>query len=254
MRLKDKVAIVTGAGAGFGEGIAKLYAKEGCKLVVNDLSETGGQRVAAEIDAAHGKGSAIFVRADISRDAEVKALVDRALAAFGRLDIMVNNAGYTHKNKPMLDVTEEEFDRCFAVNAKAIYLSAKHAVPVFRKQGWGGSIINTASTAGLRPRPGLTWYNGSKGAAITLTKSMAVELAPEKIRVNCLCPVAGETGMLADFMGEDTAEKRAKFVSVIPMGRFSQPADIANAALFLATDESEFLTGLAMEIDGGRCV
>ena len=254
MRLKDKVAIVTGAGSGFGEGIAKLYAQEGAMVVVNDLSEAGGNRVVAEIDKAHGQGTAIFVKADVSKDADVKALVEKTLATFGRLDIMVNNAGYTHKNKPMLEVTEEEFDRCFAVNAKAIFLSAKYAVPVFRKQGKGGVLINTASTAGLRPRPGLTWYNGSKGAAITLTKSMAVELAAEQIRVNCLCPVAGETGMLADFMGEDTPEKRAKFVSVIPMGRFSQPSDMANAALFLAEDSSSFLTGLAMEVDGGRCV
>ncbi|MBU0724991.1 MAG: SDR family oxidoreductase [Alphaproteobacteria bacterium] len=254
MRLKDKVAIVTGAGSGFGEGIAKLYAQEGAMVVVNDLSEAGGNRVVAEIDKAQGQGTAIFVKADVSRDADVKALVEKTLATFGRLDIMVNNAGYTHKNKPMLEVTEEEFDRCFAVNTKAIFLSAKYAVPVFRKQGKGGVLINTASTAGLRPRPGLTWYNGSKGAAITLTKSMAVELAAEQIRVNCLCPVAGETGMLADFMGEDTPEKRAKFVSVIPMGRFSQPSDMANAALFLAEDSSSFLTGLAMEVDGGRCV
>lgn len=254
MRLQGKVAIVTGAGSGFGEGIAKLYAREGAKLVVNDVNEAGGSRVAAEIDKEHGQGTAIFVKADVARDADVKAMVEKTLATYGRLDIMVNNAGVTHRNKPMLEVTEEEFDRCFAVNAKAIYLAARHAVPVFRRQGQGGVIINTASTAGLRPRPGLTWYNGSKGAAITLTKSMAAELAPEKIRVNALCPVAGETGMLGDFMGEDTPERRKQFTSVIPMGRFSQPADIANAALFLAEDSSEFLTGLALEIDGGRCI
>ena len=174
-------------------------------------------------------------------------------ATFGRLDIVVNNAGISHRNQPLLNVTEEEFDRVFQVNVKSLFLTARHAVPVFRKQG-GGCFINIASTAGVRPRPGLVWYNGSKGAVITITKAMAVELAPDKIRVNCLNPVAGETPLLATFMGEDTPERRAQFKAVIPLGRFSQPRDIANAALFLASDEADFITGVGLEVDGGRCV
>ena len=179
----------------------------------------------------------------------VKATLDR----YGWLDIVVNNAGITHVNGPMLEVSEALFDRVFAVNVKSIYLSALHTVPVFRRQG-GGCIINTASTAGLRPRPGLVWYNGSKGAAITLTKAMAVELAPDKIRVNALCPVAGDTPLLASFMGGDTPENRKKFIATIPLGRLSTPRDMANAALYLASDEAEFITGVALEVDGGRCI
>jgi 3-oxoacyl-[acyl-carrier protein] reductase len=251
MRLKDKVAIVTGGGSGFGEGIARRFAAEGAAVVVNDINETGGKRVAASI--AHKGGTATFVRADVSKSSDVKAMIKTALDAYGRVDVMVNNAGFTHKNQPMLDVSEDVYDRVFAVNVKAIYLSTLEVVPIFRRQG-GGAIINTASTAGLRPRPGLAWYNASKGAVIALTKSMAVELAPDKIRVNALCPVAGETAMLADFMGADTPENRAKFIGSIPLGRLSQPEDIANAALYLASDEANFITGVALEVDGGRCV
>jgi 3-oxoacyl-[acyl-carrier protein] reductase len=253
MRLQGKVAIVTGGGSGFGEGIARRFAEEGAKLVVNDIDDIGGERVAAAIDAAHGQGSALYVRADVADNAAVKTLVERSVARYGRLDIMVNNAGMTHVNGPMLEVPEALYDRIFAVNVKSVYLAAIHAVPVFRRQG-GGVFINTASTAGLRPRPGLTWYNGSKGAVITLTKSMAVELAPDRIRVNALCPVAGETPLLASFMGADTPEHRARFKASIPLGRFSEPRDIANAALYLASDEAEFITGVALEVDGGRCV
>ncbi|HEY0523687.1 MAG TPA: glucose 1-dehydrogenase [Stellaceae bacterium] len=254
MRLQGKVAIVTGGGSGFGEGIAKRFAEEGAKLVVNDLNEEGGRRVAAEIEAAQGQGSAVFCRADVARDADVKALVETCLGRFGRLDVIVNNAGVTHMNRPMLEVEEADFDKIFAVNVKAIYLAARHAVPVFRRQGGGGVIINNASTAGLRPRPGLTVYNASKGAAITMTKSMAVEFAPDRIRVNALCPVAGETPLLGAFMGGDTPENRAKFRASVPLGRLSTPRDIANAALYLASDEAEFITGVALEVDGGRCV
>ncbi len=253
MRLSGKVAVVTGAGSGFGEGIARRFAEEGARVVVNDLNPDGGERVAADLRAAHGQEACAFIRGDVSSSDEVKALIDGAVSRFGRVDIVVNNAGTTHRNQPMLQVSEDWFDRIFAVNVKSIYLSALHVVPVFRRQG-GGSILNVASTAGLRPRPGLTVYNASKGAAITMTKSMAVEFAPDRIRVNCLCPVAGETGLLADFMGADTPENRAKFVASIPLGRFSQPRDIANAALFLASDDAEFLTGVALEVDGGRCV
>jgi 3-oxoacyl-[acyl-carrier protein] reductase len=253
MRLANKVAIVTGGGSGFGEGIAKRFAEEGAKIVVNDIDDSGGKRVTGEIEKAHGQGSAIYVHADVAKDGEVKALVDACLARFGRLDIMVNNAGISHRNMPMLEVPEEMVDKILAVNVKAIWLAARHVVPVFRKQG-GGVIINTASTAGLRPRPGLTVYNASKGAAITMTKSMAVELAADKIRVNALCPVAGETPLLSTFMGTDTPEIRAKFKATIPLGRFSTPRDIANAALYLASDEAAFITGVALEVDGGRCV
>jgi 3-oxoacyl-[acyl-carrier protein] reductase len=253
MRLEGKVAIVTGGGSGFGEGIAKRFAEEGAKILVNDINDEGGKRVAAEIDKASGQGSAIYVHGDVAKDSEVKSMVEACLARFGRLDILVNNAGITHRNMPMLEVPEEMVDKILAVNVKAIWLAARHVVPVFRKQG-GGVIINTASTAGLRPRPGLTVYNASKGAAIIMTKSMAVELAADKIRVNALCPVAGETPLLSTFMGADTPELRAKFKATIPLGRLSTPHDIANAALYLASDEAEFITGVALEVDGGRCV
>jgi len=253
MRLEGKVAIVTGGGSGFGEGIARRFAEEGAKLVVNDIDEAGGERVASAIEKAQGQGSAIYVRADVSDNAAMGALVRRALERFGRIDIMVNNAGTTHKNQPMLEVSEEMFDRVFAVNVKSIYLSALHMVPVMKRQG-GGVIINTASTAGLRARGGLVWYCASKGAAVMATKSMAHELAHEQIRVNALCPVAGETPLLPMFMGGDTPEIRAKFIASIPMGRFAQPLDVANAALYLASDEASFITGVALEVDGGRCI
>jgi 3-oxoacyl-[acyl-carrier protein] reductase len=254
MRLAGKVAIVTGGGSGFGEGIAKRFAEEGAKLVVNDIDDVGGKRVTAEIERAHGQGSAIYGRGDVARNDEVKALVAACLARFDHLDIMVNNAGISHRNMPMLEVPEAMVDKILAVNVKSIYLAALHVVPVFRRQGTGGVIINTASTAGLRPRPGLTVYNASKGAAVIMTKSMAVEFAPDNIRVNALCPVAGETPLLATFMGADTPENRAKFKASIPLGRLSTPRDIANAALYLASDDAEFITGVALEVDGGRCV
>jgi len=247
-RMDGKTALITGAGSGFGEGIARKFVEEGARVIVADIDDDAGARVAGSLGE-----SARFVHADVSRDADMAAAVDAAVDRFGRLDILVNNAGYTHRNAPMLEVTEAEFDRIYAVNVKSIYLGAVHAVPLFRRQG-GGVILNIASTAGVRPRPGLTWYNGSKGAVITLTKSMAVELAPDAIRVCALNPVAGETGMLHLFMGEDTPERRAQFQSTIPLGRFSQPRDIANAALFLCSDEAEFLTGVCMEVDGGRCI
>ncbi|HHZ08272.1 MAG TPA: SDR family oxidoreductase [Rhizobiales bacterium] len=247
-RLDNKVAVITGAASGFGEGMAKRFAEEGARVVVADLNSKGAERVAGEIGSR-----AIAVSTDVSQRSEVEAMVRAAVDAFGRIDVMVNNAGYTHRNGDMLGVDEETFDLIVAVNMKAIYYSALAVVPIMERQG-GGSIITTASTAGLRPRPGLTWYNASKGWAITATKSMAVELAPKKIRVNCLCPVAGETGMLAQFMGEDTPEKRAMFRASIPLGRLSTPLDIANAALWLASDEAEFITGVALEVDGGRCI
>ena len=252
MRLANKIAIVTGAGSGFGEGIARTFAREGAIVVVNDLDEERGRRVADSISSAR-EGAAMFFKADVTDDAAVKAMVEAAGERFGGLDIMVNNAGYTHRNKPMLEVTEAEFDRIYAVNVKALFLAARHVVPALERRG-GGVILTTASTAGLRPRPGLTWYNSSKGAAIVATKSMAVELAPLKIRVNALCPVIGDTGMIQDFMGEDTPERRRQFTATIPLGRMSRPDDIANAALYLASDEAGFITGVALEVDGGRCI
>ena len=251
MRLAGKVALVTGAASGFGEGIATRFAREGARVIANDINVAGGGRVAAEI-AAEG-GRAIFLRGDVSVDADVAALVRGALDAFGRIDVVVNNAGTTHRNRPMLEVGEAEFDRIYAVNVKSLFLTARHAVPVMRSQG-GGAFITIASTAGVRPRPGLTWYNGSKGAAIVTSRSMAVELAPDRIRVNVINPVAGETGLLAEFMGGDTPELRAKFIATIPLGRLSQPADVANAAVFLASDEAGFITGTCLEVDGGRCI
>jgi len=248
MRLKKKIAVITGAGSGFGEGMAKRFAKEGAKVIVADINEIAANRVADEIGDA-----AIAFKADVSKFSETKEMIDLAISTFGRLDILVNNAGVTHKNMPLNEVDERTFDFIADVNMKAIYYAAKVAVPIMEKQG-GGTILSTASTAGLRPRPGLVWYNASKAWVINVTKCMAVELAPKNIRVNCLCPVAGETGMLADFMGEDTPEIRAKFKSVIPLGRFSQPRDMANAALYLVSDEADFITGVAMEVDGGRCV
>ncbi len=247
-RLEGKVAIITGAASGFGEGIAKRFAEEGAKVVVADLNFKGAERVAGEIGE-----SAVSIQCDVSQKSQVDDMVASAMDNFGRVDVMVNNAGFTHRNGDLLGVDEDTFDLIAAVNMKAIYYSTLAVVPIMEKQG-GGSIITTASTAGLRPRPGLTWYNASKGWAITATKSMAVELAPKNIRSNCLCPVAGETGMLAQFMGEDTPELRAKFRASIPLGRLSTPLDIANAALWLASDEAAFITGVALEVDGGRCI
>lgn len=248
MRLENKIAVVTGAASGFGEGIARRFVAEGAKVVIADLNGEAAEKVAADIGE-----NAIAVVADVSKGDDVTAMIDAACEKWGGIDILVNNAGYSHRNRPMLEVKEDEFDRIFDVNVKSIYLGAQASVPKFRERG-AGVILNVASTAGVRPRPGLTWYNGSKGAAITLTKSMAVELAPEKIRVVAINPVAGETGMLHLFMGEDTPEKRAQFKSSIPLGRLSTPTDIANAALFLCSDEAEFLTGVCMEVDGGRCI
>lgn len=249
MRLAGKIAIVTGAGSGFGRGIAEAFAEEGAKLVVADIDETRAASAAREIGTR-----AVAVTADVARSADVAAMVQAAVSHFGGLDVVVNNAGVTHRNQSLMTVSEEEFDHIYAVNVKSIYLTTLAAVPELEKRG-GGSIINTASTAGIRPRPGLTWYNGSKGAVITLTKSMAAELAPRNIRVNAINPVIGETGLLEEFMGvPDTTENRARFIAGIPLGRMSKPTDIANAAVFLADPASSFITGIAIEVDGGRCI
>lgn len=250
MRLAGKVAIVTGAASGFGRGIAELFSHQGASVVIADINAAGAAKVAEGLGAERARAICV----DVTRKDEVTAMVASAVEAFGGLDILVLNAGYTHKNQSLMTVSEGDFDRIYAVNVKSIYLATLAAVPAMEKRG-GGSIIVTASTAGVRPRPGLTWYNGSKGAAITLTKSLAAELAPRNIRVNAINPVIGETGMLEQFMGmPDTPENRAKFLAGIPLGRFSTPRDIANAALFFADPASAFVTGTALEVDGGRCI
>lgn len=247
MRLKDKVAIITGGAQGFGAGIAQVYAREGARVVVQDINAEGAEKMAASLP--HG---AIGVGGDVSRLQDAKSVVAEAVKAFGKVDIIVNNAGTSHVNKPLTEVTEAEFDRVFAINVKSIYNFAIAGVPELAKTA--GCFVNIGSTAGLRPRPGLVWYNGTKGAVHLISKSMAVELAPQKVRVNVIAPVAGETPLLATFMGEDTPEIRAKFVGSIPLGRLSTPRDIGNAALFLASDEAIFITGTVLEVDGGRCV
>ena len=261
MRLPDKSIIVTGAGSGIGEGIARRLAAEGARIVVNDIHAEAGDRVAQAIRDFGGEAQ--FFQADVTRTADVRAMVAMAVDRYGRLDVVINNAGWTHRNRPMLEVSEHDFDKVYAINVKSIYLSAIHAVPAMRANPplpdgspSGGSFINIASTAGLRPRPGLTWYNGSKGAVIVTSKSMAAELGPENIRVNCINPVFNpDTGLAAEFAGGPVNdERRAKFLSSIPLGRFSTALDVANAALYLASDEAAFVSGVCIEVDGARCV
>ena len=252
MRVQGKSIIVTGSGGGIGEGIARRLAAEGAQVIVNDIDQALGEKVVAAIQA--GGGNASFFHADVTKSDDVKALVAAAVQRHGRLDVMVNNAGWTHRNRPALEVSEAEFDKVYAVNMKSIYLSTIHAVPAFRANK-GGSMINIASTAGVRPRPGLTWYNGSKGAVIITSKSLAAEFGPENIRVNCINPVFNpDTGLSAEFAGGPVDEaRRAKFLASIPLGRFSTALDVANAALFLASDEAAFISGVCIEVDGARC-
>jgi 3-oxoacyl-[acyl-carrier protein] reductase len=248
-RLEGKIAVVTGAGGGFGEGIAQLFAAEDAKLGVLDLRADAAERVAAQIGA-----NAVALAADVTSREQMEAAVAKVVDTFGVPDIWVNNAGWTHLNKPMLDVTEEEFDRVYAINVKSIFHISNIIVPLMRQKG-GGSIVNIGSVAGIRPRPGLTWYNSTKGAVNILSQSMAVELAPDNIRVNAICPVMGETGLLEAFMGQpDTPENRAKFVATIPMGRLARPEDIARATLYLASNDANFITGVLLPVDGGRTV
>ena len=250
--MPNLVAIVTGGGSGFGEAIAQRFAAEGARVVIADFNPGAGERVVADLRA---RGHAAeFCRTDVSVSADMGHLVAFAVERFGRLDVMVTNAGISHPNGPMLNVSEADFDRLYQVNVKSIYLSAVHCVPVFRRQG-GGGFINIGSTAAVRPRPGLSWYNGSKGAVVLLTKSLAVELAPDKIRANAINPAIADTPLLTTFMGApDTPENRARFLASIPLGRLCQPSDVANAAVFFADPASEFVTGTCLEVDGGRCI
>ena len=249
-QLQGKIAIVTGGAAGFGEGIVRSFVAEGARVVIADLATDKGQALAAEL----GLHCAAFVACDVADGASVAALVAATVTRFGVPDIVVNNAGTTHRNRPMLEVDEATFDRMYAVNVKSIFHMAHAVVPLMRQRR-AGVILNIGSTAGIRPRPGLTWYNGSKGAVNLLSKSMAVELGPDGIRVNAICPVIGETGLLEKFMGvPDTPENRAKFIATIPLGRMSRPSDVAAAALFLASDAAGFITGVEFPVDGGRTV
>jgi 3-oxoacyl-[acyl-carrier protein] reductase len=246
MRLKDKVAIVTGGASGFGEGIVRRFAEEGARVVIADLNEAAAQALAKDV-------SGLAVRTDVSRGEDVKKLAKAAIDKFGTIDILVNNAGIGHKPQPLDTLSESDFDRIIAVNAKSVFHTAHEIVPGMKAKK-RGAILNIASTGGVSPRPNLTWYNASKGWMITATRAMAVELAPFGIRVNAINPVAGETPLLATFMGEDTPQIRAKFLASIPIGRFSTPQDIAAAAAFLCSDDASMITGVAMEVDGGRCI
>ena len=249
MRLQGKTAMITGGASGFGRGIAETFGREGANVVILDLNQAGAQEVASSIS-----NHALAIEGDVTKKSDIERAVAQTVEQFGRLDIVVNNAGWTHVNQPMLEVDEDEFDKVFNINVKSIYLMTHAVVPLMRQQG-GGVMINIGSTAGIRPRPGLTWYNGSKGAVNLMSRSMAVELAPDRIRVNAVAPVMGESAMLERFMGlPDTPENRAKFVAGIPMGRMSKPSDVANACLYLASDEAEFITGVVLEVDGGRTI
>lgn len=248
MRLDNKISVVTGGASGFGSGIVKKFIAEGAKVVVVDINEPAARKLANELGSA-----CTAFNADVSIAADVKSLAESTLETFGSIDIVVNNAGITHLPAPVDTISEEQFDKVFSVNAKSVFLTTKYFIPAMRKQGHG-CVLNVASTAGVSPRPNLSWYNASKGWMITATKSMAVELAPQGVRVNALNPVAGETPLLSAFMGEDTPEMRAKFLSTIPIGRFSTPEDMGNAACYLCSDEASMVTGVCLEIDGGRCV
>ena len=248
MRLEEKTAIVTGGASGFGAGIAEKFVAEGARVIIADINGDAADEMAAFLGP---QATARLV--DVADGASIQALADAVNDRFGKLDILVNNAGVTHLPTPLEEVSEEDFDRVFNVNMKSVYLTARAFVPAMKVRGTG-AILNVASTAGLSPRPNLNWYNASKGWMITATKTMAVELAPSGVRANAICPVAGETPLLKSFMGEDTPEVRARFLSTIPLGRFSTPDDMANAACFLCSDEASMITGTALEVDGGRCI
>ncbi|MEP5728158.1 MAG: SDR family oxidoreductase [Sulfitobacter sp.] len=248
MRLAGKTAIVTGGASGFGAGITRKFVAEGAKVLIADLNIELANEVAAELG-----DSVVATQTNVALGSDVAAMTQAALDAFGQIDILVNNAGVTHLPAAMEDVSEADFDKVLAVNTKSVFLTAQSIVPLMKAQG-SGAILNVASTAGVSPRPRLSWYNASKGWMNTATKGMAVELAPAGVRVNALNPVAGETPLLKSFMGEDTPEIRAKFISTIPLGRFSTPEDMGNAACYLCSEEASMITGVCMEVDGGRCI
>jgi 3-oxoacyl-[acyl-carrier protein] reductase len=247
MRLKDRIAIVTGAGSGMGEAIAHTYAREGAKVAVLDVNEQAANKVASAIGA-----NALAVACDVTNKADIARAVEMTEKKFGVTDILVNNAGVAHVNKPLMEIDEREYDRVFDVNVKGLFMFIQAVVPAMRKQG-GGVIVNIGSTAGLRPRPGLSAYNATKGAVHNLTKTLAVELAPDKIRVCAIAPVATDTPLLPTFLGPAPGQ-REKFIATVPLGRLATSQDIADAALFLASQDAKFLTGNIMEVDGGRCV
>lgn len=248
MRLTGKTAIVTGGASGFGAGIVRRFLQEGARVMVADINGPAAEQLAGEM-GDHATAHTV----DVGDGTSVNTMAAAAIELWGHVDIMVNNAGVTHMPTPLDEISEDDFDRVVRVNMKSVYLTARALVPHMKERG-AGVFLNIASTAGVSPRPNLSWYNASKGWMITATKSMAVELAPQSIRVNALNPVAGETPLLKSFMGEDTPEMRAKFLATIPIGRFSQPEDLGNAALFLCSDEASMITGVAMEVDGGRCI
>ena len=246
MRLKNKVAIITGSASGFGKGIAKKFTEEGAKLIMVDINSKLLKKTSNNLSQDH------FV-ADVSKSYDFKSLLNFAYKKHNNIDIVVNNAGITHKPKFMELVNEKEFDKVFNVNAKSVYYCGKFFVPKMKKKR-KGVILNVASTAGLSPRPKLNWYNASKGWMITATKAMAIELAPHNVRVNAIAPVAGVTPLLKSFMGGNTLKKKQSFLSTIPIGRFSTPQDMGNAACFLCSDEASMITGTILEVDGGRCI
>ena len=248
MRLEGKTAIVTGGASGFGAGIVEKFVAEGARVMIADIN---GE--AAEQSAAGYGAWALSCRVDVSQADSVQAMAQAALAAWERVDILVNNAGITHRPMPMEEVSEADFDRVLAVNTKSVYLTAKYLLPGMKARR-SGAILHVASTGGVSPRPNLVWYNNTKGWMITAAKAMGIELAPFGVRVNAINPVAGETPLLKSFMGEDTPEIRARFLASIPIGRFSTPADMGNAACFLCSDEASMITGVALEVDGGRCI
>ena len=248
MRLQGKTAIVTGGASGFGAGIVRKFVTEGAQVMIADLNTAMAEELRQEMGA-----HAIVATVNVADGASVAAMTAQACDVWGHIDILVNNAGITHLPAPMETISDDEFDRVFAVNCKSVYLTARNIVPLMKARG-AGNILNIASTAGVSPRPNLNWYNATKGWMNNATKGMAVELAPSGVRVNALNPVAGETPLLASFMGEDTPEMRAKFISTIPLGRFSTPEDMGNAACYLCSDEASMITGVCMEVDGGRCI
>ncbi|TDX24255.1 SDR family oxidoreductase [Rhodovulum visakhapatnamense] len=249
MRLDGKATLVTGAASGFGRGIAETYIREGARVAVVDIDRDRAKAVASELGE-----NALAIGCDVSKGDEVAAAVATTQEAFGRLDIVVNNAGWTNRNQPLMETDEATFRKIYDINVLSIFHMTKACVPLWRTQG-GGVMLNVGSTAGIRPRPGLTWYNSSKGAVNLMTRSLAVELAPDRVRVNGIAPVMGVTGLLEQFMGvPDTPENRERFIATIPLGRLSEPRDVANAALYLGSDEADFITGVILEVDGGRTI